>query len=72
MNIVMGEDVLSPARVKEDLNGIRRELEQKLSNQIAQHTVITQLAAEKNCLLYEAVLRGRALDQSPQLSLIHI
>jgi len=36
MNIVMGEDVLSPARVQEDLNSIRRELEQTLSNQIAQ------------------------------------
>ena len=46
MNIVMGEDVLSPARVKEDLNGIRRELEQKLSNQIAQHTVSIQMGRD--------------------------
>jgi chemotaxis protein MotB len=35
MNIVMGEDVLAPARVKDDLEHIRRELEQKLSNQVA-------------------------------------
>ena len=34
MNIVMGEDVLSPAKVKDDLEHIRRELEQTLSNQV--------------------------------------
>jgi len=39
MNIVMGEDVLSPAKVSEDLEHIRRELQQTLSNQVAQHTV---------------------------------
>jgi chemotaxis protein MotB len=39
MNIVMGEDVLSPARVKDDLDRIQRELEQRLSNQVATHTV---------------------------------
>jgi chemotaxis protein MotB len=39
MNIVMGEDVLSPAQVKDDLERIRRELAQSLSNQVANHTV---------------------------------
>ena len=39
MNIVMGEDVLSPAQVKSDLEQVRRELEQTLSNQVATHTV---------------------------------
>jgi chemotaxis protein MotB len=39
MNIVMGEEVLSPAKVKDDLEKIRRDLEQRLSNQVAQHTV---------------------------------
>jgi len=39
MNIVMGEDVLAPAQVKNDLDRIHRELEQKLSNQVATHTV---------------------------------
>jgi chemotaxis protein MotB len=39
MNIVMGEDVLSPAKVQEDLNHIRTQMQQLLSNQIAQHTV---------------------------------
>jgi chemotaxis protein MotB len=39
MNIVMGEDVLSPARVKADLTRIQRELTQTLSNQVATHTV---------------------------------
>src|SRR5580658_3552022 len=35
MNIVMGEDVLSPAKVQDDLEHIRRELQQTLSNQVA-------------------------------------
>jgi chemotaxis protein MotB len=39
MNIVMGEDVLSPAKVKDDLDRVHRELEQTLSNQVATHTV---------------------------------
>jgi len=39
LNIVMGEDVLSPARVKDDLDRIHKELEQTLSNQVATHTV---------------------------------
>ena len=43
MNIVMGEDLLSPAKVQEDLNHVRRDLEQRLSNQIAQHTVSIQM-----------------------------
>jgi chemotaxis protein MotB len=43
MNIVMGEDVLAPAKVKDDLEKIHRELQQRLSNQIAQHTVAIQM-----------------------------
>ena len=43
MNIVMGEDVLAPARVKSDLDQVRRELEQTLSNQVATHTVSIQM-----------------------------
>ena len=39
MNIVMGEEVLSPARVKDDLEALHKELEQRLSNQVATHTV---------------------------------
>jgi chemotaxis protein MotB len=39
MNIVMGEDVLAPAEVKDDLNRIQRELTQTLSNEVATHTV---------------------------------
>jgi len=39
MNIVMGEDVLAPAQVKSDLDRIRREMTQALSNQVASHTV---------------------------------
>jgi chemotaxis protein MotB len=43
MNIVMGEDVLTPAPVRDDLNRIRRELTQTLSNQVAGHTVSIQM-----------------------------
>ena len=39
MNIVMGDDVLSAARVKDDLERLHRELAQTLSNQVATHTV---------------------------------
>ena len=39
LNIVMGEDVLSPAQVKSDLERVNRELTQTLSNQVATHTV---------------------------------
>ncbi|HEY1901518.1 MAG TPA: flagellar motor protein MotB [Terracidiphilus sp.] len=39
MNIVMGEDILSPARVRNDLNRLHRELAQTLSSQVAMHTV---------------------------------
>jgi len=46
MNIVMGEDVLAPARAKEDLEQVRRELEQTLSNQVAQHTVYIQMGRD--------------------------
>jgi chemotaxis protein MotB len=43
MNIVMGDDVLSPAQVKSDLDKLRQDLEQRLSNQIAQHTVAIRM-----------------------------
>ena len=46
MNIVMGEEVLSPARVKDDLGVIRRDLEQRLSNQVATHTVSIQMGRD--------------------------
>jgi chemotaxis protein MotB len=46
MNIVMGEDVLSPAKVKDDLKHVQRELEQKLSNEVATHTVSIQMGRD--------------------------
>jgi chemotaxis protein MotB len=46
MNIVMGEDVLAPAQVRDDLRHIQRELEQRLSNQVAQHTVAMQMGRD--------------------------
>jgi chemotaxis protein MotB len=46
INIVMGEDVLAPAKVKEDLERIQKQLEKMLSNQIAQHTVSVQMGKD--------------------------
>jgi chemotaxis protein MotB len=46
MNIVMGEDVLAPARVKSDLENMRRQLQQTLSNQVATHTVSIQMGRD--------------------------
>jgi chemotaxis protein MotB len=46
MNIVMGEEVLSPAQIKSDLDRIRRDLTQRLSNQVAQHTVSIQMGRD--------------------------
>ncbi len=46
MNIVMGEDVLAPARVKEDLEGLKREMQQTLSNEVATHTVSIQMGRD--------------------------
>ena len=46
MNIVTSEDVTSPAKVKDDLENIRRELERNLSNQVAQHAVSIQMGRD--------------------------
>jgi chemotaxis protein MotB len=46
MNIVMGEEVLSPARVKDDLGAMRRDLSQRLSDQVAHHTVSIEMGRE--------------------------
>jgi chemotaxis protein MotB len=46
MNIVMGEDVLSPAAVKDDLERIRRDLTQALSNQVATHSVSIKMGRD--------------------------
>jgi chemotaxis protein MotB len=46
MNIVIGEDVLAPVNVKDDLSKIRKELEKLLSNQIAEHTVAIQMGKD--------------------------
>jgi chemotaxis protein MotB len=46
MNIVMGEDVLAPARVKDDLEHLGRELQQTLSNQVATHTVSIRMGRD--------------------------
>jgi chemotaxis protein MotB len=46
MNIVMGENVLAPAKVKEDLARVQKQLEKMLSNQIAEHTVSIQMGRD--------------------------
>ncbi len=46
MNIVMGEDVLAPAQVQQDLERIHRELAQTLSNQVATHTVSMRMGRD--------------------------
>jgi len=46
MNIVMGEDVLSPAEVASDLNRIQRDLTQRLTNQVATHTVAIKMGRD--------------------------
>jgi chemotaxis protein MotB len=46
LNVVMGEEVMAPARVKQDLDKVQRDLEKMLSNQIAQHTVSVQMGKD--------------------------
>jgi len=46
MNIIMGEEVMSPARVKDELGAIGRDLEQRLSNQVATHTVSIRMGRD--------------------------
>ena len=46
MNIVMGEDVLAPAAVRDDLEHIRRDLTQALSDQVATHTVSIRMGRD--------------------------
>src|ERR1035438_4022651 len=46
MNTVMEENVLSPARVKEDLERLRRELEKSLSSQVAAHSISMKMGRD--------------------------
>ena len=46
LTIVMGEEVMAPARVKEDLGHVQQDLEKTLANEIAQHTVAIQMGKE--------------------------
>ena len=46
INIVMGEEILAPAQLKQDLDKIRRDLTQTLSSQVAAHTVSIRLGQE--------------------------
>jgi chemotaxis protein MotB len=46
MNVLMRKEILSQAKVKEDLAHVQKELEQRLSSQVAQHTVSIQMGRE--------------------------
>jgi len=46
IHAVVTEDLRSPDRVRDDLDRIRRELQQSLSSQIAQHTVSIQMGRD--------------------------
>jgi chemotaxis protein MotB len=46
LDAVVDEDVLSASKVKDDLDHVRRELEQRLSSQITQHTVSIQMGRD--------------------------
>jgi chemotaxis protein MotB len=46
MNVLMRREILSQAKVTEDLDHVRHELEQKLSSQVAQHTVSIHMGRE--------------------------
>jgi chemotaxis protein MotB len=45
-NVVMGEDVRTPAQVKDDLDRIRRDLAAILSKQVAEHTVSLEMGRD--------------------------
>ncbi len=45
-DVVMGEDVLTPAQVKDDLDRIRRDLATTLSKQVAEHTVSLEMGRD--------------------------
>uniref|UniRef100_E6QK16 Putative outer membrane OmpA/MotB protein n=1 Tax=mine drainage metagenome TaxID=410659 RepID=E6QK16_9ZZZZ len=46
MTIVMGEDVLAPAQVRQDLDQVGKHMQQLLADQIAQHTVSVQMGKD--------------------------
>jgi len=46
LNVVMGEEITAPARVKQDLDKVQKDLDKMLSNQIAQHTVSVQMGKD--------------------------
>lgn len=46
MNVVMGEDLLTSARVKDDLEHLGRELQQTLSKEVASHSVSIQMGRD--------------------------
>jgi chemotaxis protein MotB len=46
MNIIMGDDVMAPAQVREDLKKVQHQMEQLLSDKIAQHTVSIRMGRD--------------------------
>jgi len=45
-NSAIEEELIAPARVRDDLEKIRRDIEQRLSSQLAQHTVSVELGRD--------------------------
>ncbi len=46
MNLAIAEELLAPAQVRNDLQKMRRDLEQRLSSQVAQHTVSIEMGRD--------------------------
>jgi len=46
VNIVLGESIMAPAAVKQDLERMRKDLSQTLSNQVATHTVSIKMGQD--------------------------
>ena len=46
INIVMGEELMSPGRVKADLEQMHRDLQNKLSAEVAQHSVAIKMGRD--------------------------
>jgi chemotaxis protein MotB len=46
MTIVMGEEVMAPVKVKEDLEQVRKYLQKMLANEIAEHTVSVEMGKD--------------------------
>jgi chemotaxis protein MotB len=73
-NAAIEEEVLAPAQVKDDLEKIRRDLQQRLASQVAQHTVAIELGRDGLVIsLREAGFfdTGSAMPRTETLPTLH-